>query len=206
MASAGADAETVAAETGGEDEAGQFAGLADGGHTIRRAVDEAGPCSGYLGFAECRQKFQRPLWVSRMAAAFGFGSRIRTRSIGVGASSRQCFSVSCPPRILQSTWSQAAPALEEHRNEFACKPHLLRGRVDATEAADGERVTAVAPACYRNGFVCSASGSPSAPAVTDRIEERTAACGKRIPSWRQKDEARAPPDMMAVLVRIVPFR
>ena len=31
------------------------------------------------------------------------------------------------------------------------------------------------------------------------------ACGKRIPSWRQKDEAQAPADNTATFVRIVPF-
>lgn len=50
------DAETVAAEAGGEDEAGQFAGFANGRHAIRRAVDEARPGGGNLGFAEGRQK------------------------------------------------------------------------------------------------------------------------------------------------------
>ena len=31
--------------------------------------------------------------------------------------------------------------------------------------------------------VCSASGRPSAPAETDRIDERIDACGKRKPNW-----------------------
>ena len=41
-------------------------------------------------------------------------------------------------------------------------------------------------------LVCSASGSPCTPGATARIEERTAACGKRLPSWRQNADAQAP--------------
>ncbi len=52
--------------------------------------------------------------------------------------------------------------------------------------------------------VCRASGRPAAPGATARMDWRTDACGKRMPSWLQNEEAQAPPAMTTVLVRIVP--
>lgn len=53
--------------------------------------------------------------------------------------------------------------------------------------------------------VYSASGRPETLGPTAMIDWRTAACGKRMPSWRTKDDAHAPPAITTVRVRMVPF-
>ncbi|MOA31758.1 hypothetical protein D3C78_1529330 [compost metagenome] len=144
MAGTRSDAETMAAEAGGEDEAGQFAGFANGRHTIRRAVDEARPGGGNPGFAEGRQKLQCPFM--GLADGGGIGFRIentnpfhRRRRIEPPAFQR----LVAAAKTFQPAWPQASPALEKHRNKFTGKPHLLRRRVDAAQPADGESIAAV---------------------------------------------------------------
>ena len=82
--------------------------FADARHAVRRAVDEPGPRVRDLRVAQFGQQVGRAAYVSVTVGMSGFGSRMRTASIGVGASRRQCFSVSWPPRTFEPPASCAS--------------------------------------------------------------------------------------------------
>ena len=130
---------------------------------------------------------------------------MRTCSMGVGASSRHRFSVSWPPaNAFQAAGKKAAPALGEHRHEFWRESHQLRRYVYARSAADGQCVASVVAA--RDGHARGEQGirQRCSTGATLRMDWRIEAWGKRMPSWRQNEDAQAPPASTAVLVLMTP--
>ncbi len=108
---------------------------------------------------------------------------MRTRSMGLVHPDASVARFSWPPRTpSRPPGRRLFPNFDETSVRIHGKILSAGLSVDATKPAYGERVATIASFCNGDGRGCEEHPQAFRSGVTARMDERTDACGKRMPS------------------------